>query len=119
MRRFAFVNVSTPDDHVYRELLQGPGRVIATLLPLRELQDLGPAIFLDAADYAAIRILDGVDPSLVVLEAFNAYFLPQLDAFDTGQCDRLLAALDNALAPPEQRAVRALLREFDLIIESA
>jgi hypothetical protein len=39
MRRFAFVNVSTPDDHVYRELLQGPGRVIAELLPLRDLQD--------------------------------------------------------------------------------
>jgi MoxR-like ATPase len=118
MRRFAFVNVSTPDDHVYRKLLQGPGRVVDKLLPLHELQDIGPAIFLDAADYAAIRILDGVDPSLVVLEAFNAYFLPQLDALDAKQCGRLLAVLDAALAPPEQRAARALLREFELI-ESA
>jgi MoxR-like ATPase len=115
MRRFAFINVSTPEDHIYRELLQGPGRVIAKLLPLRDVQDLGPAIFLDAADYAAIRTLDGVEPSLVLLEAFNAYFLPQLDALDADQCERLLAALDDALAPPEQRAVRVLLREFELL----
>jgi hypothetical protein len=115
MRRFAFVNVSSPDDDVFRDLLDGPGNVVAELLPLRDLQDIGPAIFLDAADYAAIRALDGVDRSVVLLEAFNAYFLAQLDQLDGPATIRLLAILDAALAPNERQAARALLDEFGLL----
>jgi MoxR-like ATPase len=118
MRRFAFVNVSSPDDDVYQDLLQGPGRLITDLLPLRELQDIGPAIYLDAADYAAIRLLDGVSRSLVVLEAFTAYLLPQLNPCDEAEGARLLSILDEALDPTEQEAVRVVLREFN-VIESA
>ncbi|MEY2451626.1 MAG: 5-methylcytosine-specific restriction enzyme [Acidimicrobiaceae bacterium] len=115
MRRFAFVNVSSPNEQVYRQLLDGPGRHVTALLPLRELHDIGPAIFLDAADYVAMRNLDSVRPSLALLEAFNAYFLPQLDALDRASSARLLEILDEALDPPEQQAVRTILREFQLL----
>jgi hypothetical protein len=111
MRRFAFINVCSPDDATFRRLIEGPGAVVAKLLPLRELYDIGPAIFIDAAEYAGIRSLDRVDPSAVLLEAFNAYFLPQLDVLD-GASSRVLEILDAALAPREQRAARALLVEF-------
>jgi MoxR-like ATPase len=115
MRRFAFVNVGSPDDAVFRQLLDGPGNVVTEFLPLRELQDIGPAIFIDAAEYAAIRTLDGVDRSVVLLEAFNAYFLAQLDQLDEAAADRLLSILDGALAPNEREAARALLDEFDVL----
>ena len=115
MRRFAFVNVCSPEEHVYRDLLQGPGELVAKLLPLRNLQDIGPAVFLDAADYVAIRNLDSVGDSAVLLEAFNAYFLPQLDALSPAQGEWLLDVLDAALDPPEQDAVRGLLREFKVV----
>ncbi|MEY2422464.1 MAG: 5-methylcytosine-specific restriction enzyme [Acidimicrobiaceae bacterium] len=115
MRRFAFVNVGSPDDAVFRELLDGPGNVVSEFLPLRELQDIGPAIYLDAAEYAAIRSLDGVNRSVVLLEAFNAYFLAQLDQLDEASTARLLSILDDALAPNEREAARALLDEFDVL----
>jgi MoxR-like ATPase len=115
LRRFAFVNVSSPDEHVYRQLLEGPGRNVMALLRLRELHDIGPAIFLDAAEYVAMRNLDDVRPSLALLEAFNAYFLPQLDVLDRAGSTRLLEILDEALDAPEQGAVRAILREFQLL----
>jgi hypothetical protein len=115
MRRFAFVNVGSPDDDTFRRLLAGPGDVVARLLPLRELHDIGPAIFLDAAEYASIRLLDRVDESLVVFEAFNAYVLPQLEELDAPASARLLAILDDALDAPEQQAVREVLTEYGVV----
>lgn len=115
MRRFAFVNVFSPDDSIVEQLLEGPGDIVSKLLPIRELQDIGPAIFLDAADYAAIRLCDGTDRSLVLFEAFTAYVLPQLDPLDARGAARLLEILDSTLAPPEQAGVRALLAEFDVV----
>ena len=55
MRRFAFIEVGTPDDDAYRKLLQGPGQIVERLLPLRRFSDLGPAVYLDAARYATRR----------------------------------------------------------------
>ena len=31
MRRFAFIEVGTPDDDAYRKLLQGPGEIVEPL----------------------------------------------------------------------------------------
>jgi MoxR-like ATPase len=115
MRRFAFVNVSAPEDQTYRQLLDRPGGEIAGFLPVRELRDIGPAIFLDAADYVAMRTMDGVRRSLALLEAFTAFFIPQLDELDGSAGAQMLRILDDALEPPEQRAVRSLLREYQLL----
>src|SRR6185436_15181317 len=59
MRRFAFIEVGTPDEESYQRLLQGPGEIVRQLLPLRNFSDLGPAVYLDAARYAARRKQDG------------------------------------------------------------
>src|SRR5689334_7642723 len=58
MRRFAFIEVGTPSDAAYEQLLQGPGEVVARLLCLRKFTNLGPAVYLDAAKYAARRAKD-------------------------------------------------------------
>ena len=58
MRRFAFIEVGTPTEEVYEKLLQGPGEVVAKLLGLRKFSDLGPAVYIDAAKYAARRAKD-------------------------------------------------------------
>lgn len=114
MRRFAFVHVDAPEDAVFSELLSGPGSEVRSLLVLREFDDLGPAVYLDARDYAAVRLVDGVRPSLVLLEAFTAYFLPQLDRLDASRHRRLVELLDGVFDPPEQAALRRLVEPLRL-----
>src|SRR3954463_5932251 len=63
MRRFAFIEVGTPSDEAYEQLLQGPGEVVAKLLCLRKFTNLGPAVYLDAAKYATRRAKDGATES--------------------------------------------------------
>src|SRR5688572_5137671 len=59
MRRFAFVEVSSPNDEIYEQLLRRPGGdVVTQLLPLRQFRDLGPACYLDACRYAHRRADD-------------------------------------------------------------
>ncbi len=106
MRRFAFVEVLAPDDEELARLLEGPGEVIAPLLALRRIRDLGPAVYLDAASFAARRV-DDLDctPSRVRYEALFAYLLPQLDGIDERGVELLRAITDPLLDEPE----RALL----------
>jgi energy-coupling factor transporter ATP-binding protein EcfA2 len=112
MRRFAFVEVPSPDDDAMHELVHGPGDIVLELLPLRHLRDLGPAIFLDAKHFAARRMADHVSESRVLFEAFYAYFLPQFDGIDDrgGQLFELLAAiLDGPEKDEARRAIRTIL----------
>lgn len=96
MRRFAFVEVESPPDHVIEQLVAGPGALVTALLPVRRFVELGPAIFLDAARYVARRRRDDdVTDSRVIFETFTSYFLPQLDRLD----DRGAHELFRALAP--------------------
>src|SRR3954462_14360667 len=55
MRRFAFVEVTSPSDDVFDQLLEGPGSLVRQLLPLRSYRDLGPAVYLDAGKFLARR----------------------------------------------------------------
>ncbi len=111
MRRFAFVRVSSPDDSVFRALLHGPGGIVAQLLPLRQIKDMGPAIYMDAADYAAQRLLDEVSPSQVLVEVLTAFFLPQLDNMDSLRAAQLMTVLGGCLEPDHLTEVRMMLRE--------
>ncbi|MEY2571770.1 MAG: 5-methylcytosine-specific restriction enzyme [Acidimicrobiaceae bacterium] len=114
MRRFAFVHVGSPDADVFERIVGGPGSVIAPLCAIRSLQDLGPAIYCDAADLAAARLDDGATESAALLDAFTAYVLPQLDPLPVEGIAELLAILDGALRAPERRAARRLLAEFGI-----
>ena len=110
MRRFAFIEVGTPDDGTFFRLLDSEGgRVVRDLLPLRRFVDLGPAAFLDAARYVQRRSLDRVTRSRLLYEAFYAYFLPQLDSVDDASAPRLYELLTEHMDPGEASEVRRCL----------
>lgn len=94
MRRFAFIEVGTPDEESYVKLLQGPGEIVSQLLPLRRFSDLGPAVFLDAARYAARRAEDGTSDSRLLYEVFYAYFLPQFEGMDDERATSLYRTVE-------------------------
>src|SRR5437763_26402 len=72
MRRFAFIEVTAPDDSAYRDLIAGPGEVVGQFLALRALKELGPAVFIDAARYAAQRSVSSASSSRLLYEVFYA-----------------------------------------------
>jgi MoxR-like ATPase len=94
MRRFAFIEVGTPDEESYLKLLNGPGEVVSRLLPLRRFADLGPAVYLDAARYAARRAQDGASDSRLLYEVFYAYFLPQFEGMDDDRATALYRTVE-------------------------
>ena len=102
MRRFAFIEVVPPCEADYRALLDGEGQVVTRLLPLRHLKELGPAIFLDAAAYAARRAGTAGSQSRLLYEVFYAYFLPQFEGVDDDTASELYEAVADVLDEPEQ-----------------
>ena len=112
MRRFAFIEVGTPPEAVYEQLLGGPESLIRNLLPLRTLKDLGPAIYVDAAKYAHRRAQDGITDSRLVYEVFYAYFLPQFEGMDHQQGLRLHRLLSEHLDPAEQAESHRVISEL-------
>ena len=112
MRRFAFIEVEAPSDDVIRALVQGPGEVVADLLPVRKFVELGPAVFVDAARYAARRAEDpDTSRSRVVFETFYSYLLPQLDQLDDRDAKELFDALAPLLDAPELNSLRRAVRK--------
>jgi DNA polymerase III delta prime subunit len=111
-RRFAFVEVTSPSDDVLEELLDGPGRLVATLLPLRRLRALGPAVYLEAGRYAARRAQDQVTRSRLVYEVFQVFFLPQFEGAGDGRAAELYELLAPELDEPERREARRTISEL-------
>jgi hypothetical protein len=111
MRRFAFIEVGTPSDEAYEKLLQGPGEIVTKLLTLRRFQDLGPAVYLDAAKYAARRAKDGPTESRLIYEVFYAYFLPQFEGMEDKRATVLYRAVAQHFDPPEQIEAQRTIRE--------
>ena len=106
MRRFAFIEVGTPSDDAYRRLLAGNGEVVGRLLALRQFTDLGPAVYIDAAKYAARRSRDGITESRILYEVFYAYFLPQFEGMEERRAMTLYRTVAEHLDPPEQLEVQ-------------
>jgi MoxR-like ATPase len=111
MRRFAFIEVGTPSNDAYLKLLQGPGEIVAKLLMLRQFTDLGPAVYLDAAKYAARRAKDGPTPSRLLYEVFYAYFLPQFEGMEDRQATTLYRTVAAELDEPERLEAQRTIRE--------
>jgi MoxR-like ATPase len=111
MRRFAFIEVTSPSDETILRLLDRPGGdVVAPLIAVRTVRDLGPAIFLDSARFAARRAVDGRSPSRIRYEAFRSFVLPQLDRCEDSEARRIYDALSATLDPPELDGLRRSLR---------
>lgn len=111
MRRFAFIEVGTPPDDAYVQLLQGPGEIVSKLLPLRKFSDLGPAIYLDAAKYATRRAKDAPGDSRLLYEVFYAYFLPQFEGMEDKRATTLYRTVAQHLEPPEQAEAQRTISE--------
>ena len=111
MRRFAFIEVGTPSEEAYEKLLQGPGGIVSQLLPLREFTDLGPAVYIDAARYAARRAKDGPSPSRLLYEVFYAYFLPQFEGMEDRRATTLYRTVAQHFDPPERAEARRTICE--------
>lgn len=111
MRRFAFIEVGTPPDAAYEELLDGPGGLVVRLLPLRRFSDLGPAIYLDSARYAARRAKDDVTESRLLYEVFYAYFLPQFEGMEDRRATQLYRMVASQLDEPERLEAQRTIRD--------
>jgi MoxR-like ATPase len=111
MRRFAFVEVTSPSEDVFERLLEGPGALVRRLLPLRAFRDLGPAVYLDAAGFAARRSQDDASESRVLYETFYAFFLPQFEGIDDARASAVYRAMAQVLDPPEQEEARRTIME--------
>lgn len=111
MRRFAFIEVTSPSPATFVELLDRPGGpVIVPLLPVRAVRDLGPAIFLDGARFAARRLRDGRSESRIRYEAFCSFVLPQLDGCTDSDARQLFEHLADAFDGPELHELRRTVR---------
>ena len=111
MRRFAFIEVGTPPEEVFESLLTGPGEIVKKLLPLRQFSDLGPAVYIDAAKYAARRGKDGITESRVIYEVFYAYFLPQFEGMEDKRATTLYRTVAQYLEKPEQEEAQRTISD--------
>ena len=111
MRRFAFIEVGTPPEDAYQTLLEGPGEIVTKLLPLRRFSDLGPAIYLDAARYAARRLKDSISESRVIYEVFYAYFLPQFEGMEDRRATTLYRSVAQHLDDDEQAEAKRTIED--------
>lgn len=111
MRRFAFVEVTSPDAHVFEELLSSSHGVVSDLLLLRRFRDLGPAVYLDAARFADRRARDDVSRSRLLYETFYSYFLPQLEGADDYEATSLYRTISPMLDEPELIEVRRTIAD--------
>src|SRR5438034_1365390 len=111
MRRFAFVEVTSPSPEVFSALPEGPGSIARRLLPLRSFRDLGPAVYLDAARFAARRLADDVTESRLLYEMFYAFFLPQFEGMDDARASALYRMVAQVLEPAEQAEAQRTIME--------
>jgi energy-coupling factor transporter ATP-binding protein EcfA2 len=111
MRRFAFVEVTSPSAEVFDRLLEGPGSLVRRLLPLRNFRDLGPAVYLDAAKFVARRTTDDVSESRLLYETFYAFFLPQFEGMDDARASALYRTVAQVLEPAEQAEAQRTIME--------
>ena len=113
MRRFAFIEVVPPDEQAYRDLLVGPGEIVSRLLGLRDLKELGPAVFIDAARYAAQRASTASSESRLLYEVFYAYLLPQFEGIDDERAaelyERVAEIFDNDELVEARRTIEQVL----------
>jgi energy-coupling factor transporter ATP-binding protein EcfA2 len=112
MRRFAFIEVTSPEPDDFEKLLDIPGgEVVRTLLPLRQFRDLGPAVYLDSCRYAARRSLDDVTQSRLIYEIFYGFFLPQFEGMDEARAVQLHKVVSAVLDEPEQLEANRTIAE--------
>jgi len=110
MRRFAFIEVASPSDGVFESLIEqqaaGPkaAALAKKLLVIRELKDLGPAVFMDLAKFLRERLtLGDAEDGQLHFEAFYSYLLPQFEGIDAANGERLYSLLSPLMTSTARR----------------
>jgi energy-coupling factor transporter ATP-binding protein EcfA2 len=102
MRRFAFIELETPDDEDLVALLGEDLSLLGPLVALKDLRGLGPAVFLEAAEYAHRRVADDVSRSRLLYEIAFGWFLPQFRNQDEDVVLSMSRLVGGALDEPER-----------------
>ncbi len=102
MRRFAFIEIDTPDDEDLRALLGADLDLLGPLVQLKELRGIGPAVFMEAAEYAHRRSHDDITQSRLIYEMAFGYFLPQFRNQDQVVVDAMRRFVADSLEEPER-----------------
>jgi MoxR-like ATPase len=111
MRRFAFIEVSSPSAAVFAGLIEKAAAsdpraatLTKTLLELRSLKDLGPAVFMDLAKYLRERVALGpADDGQLLFEGFYSYLLPQFEGIDAATGEQLFTTLAPQMGSSTRR----------------
>lgn len=111
MRRFAFIEVASPAPEIFGELIDqaAAGELKAAslakqLLVLRDIKDLGPAVFIDLTKYLRERIsLQQAEDGQLMFEAFYSYLLPQFEGIDAPTGDELYKTVSRLMDSAERR----------------
>ncbi len=111
MRRFAFIEVASPplatfeqliDDHAVGETKAAT--LAKQLLALREMKDLGPAVFIDLTKFLRERItLQPAEDGQLLFEAFYSYLLPQFEGIDVPTGDELFKVMSRMVGSGERK----------------
>lgn len=122
MRRFAFVEVPAPQPEDYEALwiekLEGltdadydkAHEVLLGLLELRSIKEVGPAVFLDMARFAA-QLLDTseVTQQQLAYQLFYSYLLPQFEGVDRQDGERLYKKMSSLVGSVRRKRLRQTL----------
>ena len=107
MRRFAFIEVDSPGDAVLEELVGPSWPLLAPLAELRRIREIGPAVFLDAAEYAERRLADDASRSRVLYEVVFGYLLPQFRGQSPEVIEAMSEVVEGLLDEPEREQWRS------------
>jgi MoxR-like ATPase len=117
MRRFAFIEVASPSRAVFEALIDretggeaAPASLAKRLLEIRELKDLGPAVYMDLARYLRERMAIGpADESDLLFESFFSYLLPQFEGIDDAGGQDLFKMVGQLVGPARKNRLRTTL----------
>jgi MoxR-like ATPase len=111
MRRFAFIEVASPPSAIFEELIddhaagETKAAILAKqLLALRDIKDLGPAVFIDLTKFLGERItLQPAEDGQLLFEAFYSYLLPQFEGIDIPTGDELFKVMSKLMGSAERK----------------
>jgi MoxR-like ATPase len=119
MRRFAFIEVPSPARLVFQGLIdewsEGDREAAETakaLMALRDLRDIGPAVYRDITAFASERRSVGpIEEGALRLQAFYSYLLPQFEGLDEVEGKELFKAVLQLVGGKHRAHVHRMLTD--------
>lgn len=102
MRRFAFIEVASPPEKVFNELIDKAAEddtaaadLTKRLLAVRKEKDIGPAVFIDLARFFKERLAlkKSAEEGQLIFEGFYGHLLPQFEGVDESKGQQLYKVL--------------------------